>query len=338
MRTTHEHPPAPGATLAVAPAVRWLRMPLPLALDHVNLWLIAEGDGWAAVDTGFDTPPTRAAWTEVLRHHRLTRLLVTHLHPDHLGLASWLQAETGAPLWMTAAEHVMACRWFDETDGHSPSDLLAYLGRHGLEGPRQEGLRRLGNTYRQGMGALPRSFQPLAEGDGLRIGDLEWRVLAGHGHSPEHASFHCTEAAVLVAGDMLLPRISTHISVLSVADGEDALGRFLASLDHVATLPEDTLVLPSHGLPFRGLRRRVAELKAHHAKRCEALQAACQDGPRSAAELLPALFGRDIRDPFQVMFAMGEAVAHLIHLERLGALERHDDTRVVRFQARGTAQ
>ena len=319
--------------LPVAAGVRWLRMPLPLALDHVNLWLVEDGDGWMAVDTGFDTAQTRAAWTTLLEAHRLTRLVATHLHPDHLGLAAWLQAQTGAALWMTPAEHAMACRWYDETDGHGPADLLDLLARHGLQGPRLEGLRRLGNTYRQGMGALPRAFHPLAAGDRLRTGDAEWQVLTGQGHAPEHACLHDAGRGVLIAGDLLLPRISTHISVLSVANGEDALGSFLASLDRLSALPEDTLVLPSHGLPFRGLRRRVAELKAHHAQRCEALRRACRERPSSAADLLPELFGRDIRDPFQTMFAMGEALAHLVHLEQSGDLGRLEDGPVVRFSA-----
>jgi len=334
LETTHPHPPAPGEVLEVAKGVRWARMPLPFALDHVNVWLLEDGEGWTAVDTGLAWEPTRAAWEAILAGHPLRRLVVTHLHPDHLGLAAWLQHRTAAPVWMTQAEYATAHLWLHEVAGFGPEALYASLRTHGLEGPRIEALERRGNTYRAGAPELPATFRPIFDGERLAIGPGHWRVLSGHGHSPDHASLHGEEARVLISGDMLLPRITTNISAYVVAPEADTLGLYLASLDRLEALPEDLLVLPSHGLPFRGLRKRIGQLRAHHDHRCGLLRAACATGPRSAASLLPVLFERDIADPFQTLFAMGECIAHLTHLEHGGALVRTRENGVFRFAAR----
>lgn len=334
METTHPHPPAPGEVLEVAPGVRWARMPLPFALDHVNLWLLADEEGWTAVDTGLAWEPTRTAWEAILAAHPLKRLVVTHLHPDHLGLASWLQARTGAPVWMTQAEYATAHLWLHEVGGYGTEALHAALRAHGLGGPRLAELERRGNTYRSGAPELPPTFRPILDSEVLAIGAGRWRVICGHGHSPDHASLHEAEAGVLISGDMLLPRITTNISAPVVAPDADTLGLYLASLDRLEALPGDPLVLPSHGLPFRGLRTRIAQLRTHHARRCDLLRAACAEGPRSAASLLPVLFERDIEDPFQTLFAMGECIAHLVHLQHEGSLVRIASEGAIRFAGR----
>ena len=330
-----DHLPAAGATIEVADGIHWLRMPLPFALDHINLWLLADDQdgnaGWTTVDTGIALDPVKEAWNSVLAGRRLTRQIVTHFHPDHLGLAGWLESETGAPLWMTQGEfltaHVVAA-------GLPPFDvatMVAFFHRHGLDAERCAAIEKRGNAYRRGVPAIPATFRRLIDGDTVAIGRHGWRVIVGHGHAPEHASLYCEELNILIAGDMLLPRISTNVSAYASAPEIDMLGLFLDSLEQIAELPDDALVLPSHGRPFRGLRMRVAELRRHHADRCDELLAACAQGPRCAGELLTVLFGRPIDDPHQAMFAMGEAIAHLKHLERQRRLERSEENGIIRF-------
>ncbi|MCX8085847.1 MAG: MBL fold metallo-hydrolase [Rhodocyclaceae bacterium] len=321
-------PPAIGATREVAPGLQWLRMPLPFALDHVNLWLIEEGEAWAAVDAGIALDPVKAAWREILAQRRLARLIVTHYHPDHLGLAAWL----GAPLWIAPAEYHAARATIEQSEGHTVSGMLDFFARHGLDAARLALLAELGHAYARGVPALPEAFTPLSEGEVLRLGAHEWRIILGHGHSPAHACLYSEALGILIAGDMLLPRISTNVSLLYGENG-DPLGQFLASLERLAMLPADTLVLPSHGLPFYGLHARIRQLQAHHDARCAALVAACAKAPATAAELLPVLFQREIADPHQLRFAMGEAIAHLVHLERRGAIERRIEGSLVRFAA-----
>jgi glyoxylase-like metal-dependent hydrolase (beta-lactamase superfamily II) len=171
----------------------------------------------------------------------------------------------------------------------------------------------------------------LRDGERIAIGAHEWQVITGYGHAAEHASLYCAELEVLIAGDMLLPRISTNVSAFAAAPANDPLGDFLASIDRFEALPAETLVLPSHGRPFRGLHARVAQLHAHHVERCAVLRQACSEAPRTAAELMPLLFGRAISDPHQTMFAMGEAIAHLIYLEQAGSLNRIADHGTIRF-------
>ncbi len=323
-------PPEAGLPLVVAPGIEWLRMPLPFALDHINLWLLEDGDAYTAVDTGIALDPVRTAWKSVLAVRQLRRLLVTHFHPDHLGLAAWLQEQTGAPLWITQGEYLTAQMVKHQIGAYSVEASCEFFRRHGLPESRIDALRQRGNAYDRVVPALPFSFHPLWEDEVIEIGGRAWRVIVGHGHAPEHASLYCAELGVLISGDMLLPRISTNISVFAGVPDADSLGWFLASLDRLRELPEDTLVLPSHGLPFRGLHFRVDQLHAHHADRCADLRLACAE-PKTAAELIPVLFPREITDPHQTMFAMGEAIAHLNYLEQARHLERIEENGIVRY-------
>lgn len=324
-------PPSPGTAIEVAPGVHWLRMPLPFALDHINLWLLADGKGWTAVDTGIALDPVREAWKSVLAGRQLNRQIVTHFHPDHLGLAAWLESETGAPLSMTQGEYLTAHVVAAGLPPFGIAAMVAFYRQHGLDEPALAALEARGNAYRRGVPAIPENFHRIMEGDMIRIGQHDWRVIVGYGHAPEHASLYCDDLHVLIAGDMLLPRISTNVSAYAAAPLLDTLDLFLDSIDQLTALPEDTLVLPSHGRPFRGLHARVAELHAHHAARCDDLLRACAATPQCAAGLLTVLFGRPIDDPHQTMFAMGEAIAHLNYLEKQGRLTRNTADGIVRY-------
>lgn len=323
-------PPAAGTPMAVASGIEWLRMPLPFALDHINLWLLADGETYTAVDTGIALDPVREAWKSVMATRHLGRLLVTHFHPDHLGLAAWLQEQTGAPLWITQGEYLTAHMVKHQLGAYGVPAMCEFFRSHGLDAARVQAMADRGNAYGKVVPAIPPTFHPLWEGEDVTIGGRAWRVIIGHGHAPEHASLYCDELHVLISGDMLLPRISTNIGVFAGVPDANPLDWFLASLDHLRELPEDTLVLPSHGLPFRGLHFRVDQLHAHHADRCADLLGACV-APKSAAELIPVLFPREITDPHQTMFAMGEAIAHLNYLEQARRLERIDENGITRY-------
>jgi glyoxylase-like metal-dependent hydrolase (beta-lactamase superfamily II) len=327
----HETSPAPGVAVELAPGIEWLCMPLPFALNHINLWLLADGEAYAAVDTGFALDAVKEAWKSALAGRRLTRCIVTHCHPDHLGLAAWLERETGAPLWIAQGEYLAAHMMADQIAGYAIPAMVEFFRRHGLDQARIDALIARGNGYKRGVPEIPATFRRLFADQSLRIGDHEWRTIVGHGHAPEHMSLHCAELGVLISGDMLLPRISTNISVMASTPDADPLGLFLASIDALRALPADTLVLPSHGRPFRGLHARVDQLHAHHAERCAALLDACRGTAKSAAELIPVLFNREIPDAHQTMFAMGEAIAHLNYLQHAGKMQRIEENGLIRF-------
>jgi glyoxylase-like metal-dependent hydrolase (beta-lactamase superfamily II) len=319
----------------VAPGIEWLCMPLPFALNHINLWLLADGNGQATIDTGFALDPVKQAWQAALDtangRRRLTRSIVTHCHPDHLGLAAWLEQETGAPLWIAQGEYLAAHMMAEQVASYSIAAMVEFFRHHGLDQARIDGLLARGNGYKRGVPAIPLTYHRLFDGQTLSIGDHDWRTLVGYGHSPEHMSLYCAELGVLISGDMLLPRISTNVSVMACNPHGDPLGLFLASIDRLRALPPETLVLPSHGRPFRGLHARVDALHAHHAERCQALLDACRGRPQSAADLIGLLFGRDLPDPHQTMFAMGEAIAHLNHLEHSGTMQRIEENAIARY-------
>ena len=320
----HAAPPAPGETLQVAPGVHWLRMPLPIALDHINLWLLEHDDGWTFIDCGIGDDATRALWERVfsgrIAGRPVKRVIVTHHHPDHAGLALWLIERTAAEFWMPQAEYFAAHAMREGAAGFDFDKVVAMFKRNGLAGEKLELLQRRSSNYRSRVPGFPSSYRRLMEGQEHRIGGRLWRVLMGYGHAPEHAALYSEELGVLISGDMVLPRISTNVSVWANEPEGNPLALFLDSLSRYAELPATTLTLPSHGLPFRGLRERIAQLQEHHRLRLEELREVC-DTPKAAADVLTTLFRRNL-DTHQLFFAMGEAMAHLHLLHFDGRLKR----------------
>lgn len=334
--------PAAGQALEVLPGLRWVRMGLPFALDHINLWLLRdtlEGrPGWTIVDCGIHSETTQAHWEQIFAQHLdglpVLRVIATHFHPDHLGLAHWLTERWGCRLWMSATDYHLGRMASSSTVGMGGETAAAFFGSHGLSDPDSLAKIRARASYYPGMvPQVPAAFRRLMDGMTLRIGEHDWSCLVGHGHSPEHMSLHSASLGVLISGDMLLPRISTNVSVVDVEPEADPLALYLASLARLAPLPADTLVLPSHGLPFKGLRERVDQLQEHHQQRLAEVLAACQAKPCHAAELLEMMFKRKL-DLHQTTFAMGEAVAHLNRLWLAGQLQRvRGEDGIYRFQA-----
>lgn len=319
--------PAPGATMQVAPGVYWLRMGLPFALDHINLWLLRDDDddtgpGWAIVDCGIADDATRAAWEQVFADHLqglpVKRVIVTHMHPDHIGLAHWLCERWGCRLWISATDWNAARMASQATTGFGGATAADFFARHGLQDPEALAkVRARSNYYASMVPQVPRQFRRLMHGVALSIGGRRWRCIAGYGHAPEHMALFCEDLQVLISGDMVLPRISTNVSVIDLEPEADPLPLYLRSLDAMRGLPGDTLVLPSHGKPFTGLQRRIEQLHEHHRDRLADLLAACRAAPCSAADALPVLFKRTL-DLHQTTFAMGEAIAHLHALASAG--------------------
>jgi glyoxylase-like metal-dependent hydrolase (beta-lactamase superfamily II) len=316
--------PAPGRAIPVAPGVRWLRMPLPFALDHINVWLLEDERGWAVVDTGFGSPETRGLWQRVfdveLDGRPVTRVIVTHFHPDHMGNAGWLTERGGVELWCAQAEWLTAqLAW----RARSPADVearLAHYRRHGFGEDALEGFRRRGQDYARAAPTLPAQFRCVRDGDVLSVGGRRWEILTVHGHSPEHACLWSGEAGVLLSGDQVLPRITPNVSVWPEQPRANPLRLYLDSLARFEPMAPDALVLPSHGLPFRGLHSRLAALRVHHdARLAETLDALAE--PRTGAELIPILFRREL-DTHQLGFAIGEVLAHLHLLESDGRAVR----------------
>ena len=339
--------PAPGASLEVAPGVRWIRMALPFALDHINLWLLRdelEGRaGWTVVDCCIAHDEAKAQWEQVfasqLEGLPILRVLVTHMHPDHIGLASWLCERWSTPdhecrLWISATDSYSARVASQSTIGFGGERAAAFFAAHGLVDPEaQQKIRGRASYYPSMVPDVPRSFRRLQDGQLLAIGGRQWRCISGHGHAPEHIALFCEELQLLVSGDMMLPRISTNVSVQDVEPEADSLALFLASIDKFGDLPAATLVLPSHGKPFTGLHARIRQLHEHHDERLAEVRAACAERPCSAADILPLLFKRQL-DLHQTTFAMGEAVAHLHALWHAGQLRRSRDAAGVwRFAA-----
>lgn len=325
--------PQPAGRIEVAPGVNWLRMPLPFALDHINVWLLRdryEGrEGWTLIDCGVASAAIRELWEQVfadgLDGLPVVRVLCTHMHPDHVGLADEITRRFDAPLWMSLGEYAMArvlASIRPETDGDAQ---MAHFARHGIfEAATREALRERGRKYyRSLVPALPPWVRRIHPDEPVRIGERSFRVVIGTGHSPEHVALYSEDGgqALLVSGDMVLPRISTNVSVFEIEPEANPLEWYLASLRRFAGCAADTLVLPSHGRPFRRLHVRLAQQFTHHEERLAAALDACRDAPRTAAEVVPAIFRRHF-DTHELTFALGESIAHLHALWHRGDLAR----------------
>ena len=321
----HPRPPAPGTVIEVAPGILWIRLALPFRLDHVNVYLIEDGAGWAVIDTGLDDAPTRAAWDALiagpLRGRKLTRILVTHYHPDHMGLAGWLCERFGLGLWMSQTEYLVSLTIHLDPGALNSEPYRSFYRSHGLDAETTQKLLTNGHRYLRMVSKMPRTFRRLIAGEFLPIGQRNFEVLTGGGHAPEQVMLFCAAEKLLLCADQVLAKISPNISVQAMDPDGDPLGIYLRSLENLkGRTPEDVLVLPGHNLPFVGLYARLGELAAHHEVRCIAIIEACRRAPHTAADLVPIVFHRTIDDPHQMGFAFSEVLAHvnyLLHERRL---------------------
>jgi glyoxylase-like metal-dependent hydrolase (beta-lactamase superfamily II) len=327
--------PAPGRTLEVAPGVRWLRMGLPFALDHINLWLLRDrqdgAEGWTIVDCGIANEATKQNWQAIfareLQGLPVLRVIVTHMHPDHVGLADWLTTHWSTPghecrLWMSATDWHAARLAIIDTAGFGGEKSAQFFALHGLTEPAAlTQLRGRSNYFANLVPSLPLRYRRLMDGMALTVNGQAWHCIAGYGHAPEHIALHCPALNLLIAGDMVLPRISTNVSVYDLEPEANPLPLFLRSIAALRSLPAATVVLPSHGKPFVGLHTRIAQLISHHDDRYADVLLACAERAGSAADMLPVLFKREL-DLHQMTFAMGEAIAHLHALAEDGRMRR----------------
>jgi len=326
----HEIPPAPGDAILVAEGIYWIRMPLPFALDHINLWLLADGDEWVIVDTGYGVSATHDLWqrhfAETMCSRLVNRIVITHYHPDHVGCAAWLTKKTGAPIWMTNGEFLSAHAATNDMAGFDVENSAALFLAHGLARVRPDFVnaqQARTKSYRRGVPTVPTRFNRLMEHDEIKIGKRSWRIITVYGHAPEHACLYSADDNILISGDQVLPRITTNVGVWGNQPEANPLKLFLTSLEKFRPLPTTTLVLPSHDRVFYGLHERLDQLASHHAVRLAEL-ADVLTTPKSAAEILPILFRRPL-DDHQLVFAIGEAIAHLHYLWREGRVVRQQD-------------
>lgn len=313
-------PPEPGRPVEVAPGVLWVRLSLPFQLNHVNVYLIDDGDGFAILDTGIGTARTRADWEALLAGplggRQPTRLIVSHFHPDHVGAAGWLAERFGLPLYMSQTDYLLALNIYLDPGALDAKPYRDFYLKHGLDEVTTNLVVTQGHGYLKMMTGLPSVFRRLIAGDTLKVGDRRLDVMTGGGHAAEQVMLFSQAENVFFAADQVMARISPNVSVWAVDPEGDPLGIYLRSLASLAAaIPADALVLPGHNLPFHGLHVRIGELAAHHATRCDMIAAASRGEPRSTAELVPVLFPRAL-DPQQMSFAFSEVLAHVNYMLR----------------------
>lgn len=322
--------PGPGELREIAAGVQWLRMPLPMALDHINLYLLEDSDGWWIVDTGIAIGPTEELWQRIfderLGDKPIKAVISTHFHPDHTGMAGWLCEKWRVPFYMTQAEYLSGLMFSRVRQEHFSWTSEQHLHRAGYSARQIEKVRQNYGGFGPYIKPMPTAYQRLRDGSVITINGNRWRVIVGRGHSPEHACLYCGALNLLISGDQVIPRITSNISVSPSEPEANPLKDWFNSHEHfLDRLPADALVLPAHNAPFHGLHVRLRHLIEHHEDHLLALEEACVDDQPMAMDLLPVLFQRKL-DASQIGLAVGECVAHLNYLVHRGQLERSLDS------------
>ncbi|MCH7537489.1 MAG: MBL fold metallo-hydrolase [Proteobacteria bacterium] len=332
IRYEFDNRPDAGKTMAVADGVQWLRMPLPFALNHINLWLLRDDPGWAIVDTGVGTEETQQVWatifTEAMSDAPATHIIATHMHPDHVGCAGWLARKFAVDLWMTRDEYMMCRILVADTGRDAPAEGLQFYAAAGFSQQQLERYRKFFGFFGKFVTPIPEAFKRMADRDVLDIGGASWEVITGGGHSPEHACLYDGARNILISGDQLLPSISSNVSVWPTEPLANPLREWFRSLRNLKDrVPADVLVLPSHGKPFRGAHERLDDLIRDHEEKLASLLDWCKE-PRQAVDVFPALYKARIDDKNRIM-ATGEALAHLHYLVGRGDLTAEPDSKHV---------
>ena len=329
IRYPHEEPPAPGAAITVAPGVLWMRLPLPMQLDHVNVYALDDGDGWTVIDTGFGGGKSKEAWLALmagpLQGRPIRRVVVTHHHPDHIGLAGWMQTDHGAELVTTRTSWLFARMLLLDVHERPVPETVAYWRGAGVD--EAEIARRMDENpfnFKDVVSYLPLGFTRVAEGDEITMGGRRWLVRCDNGHAPEHATFWSLDDDLVIGGDQLLPGISANLGVYATEPDADPVGEWMDSCTRLAQFAEERhFVLPGHKLPFTGLPLRLRQMVDNHVGALNRLEASLTE-PKTAAQCFLPLFKREITGASAGM-ALVEAVAHLNHLLRHGRVRRWRD-------------
>ncbi|MGB5902193.1 MAG: MBL fold metallo-hydrolase [Xanthobacteraceae bacterium] len=339
LRYPWETPPGPNEVIELRPGVLWLRQKLPFQLNHVNIYLLADGDGWAMIDSGFGNEETIAAWTALfegpLKNFNITRLIVTHSHPDHVGLAGWIVERFNCPLVMSQVEYLQSVYHQNRGTEERKEAQRLFFRRHGMDESLTDKLLGRGQDYLKRVSTLPASYRRISHGDEISIGTRRFKVITGGGHALDQVMLYCAADKLFLSADQVLSKISPNVSVWAVEPDQNSLGEYLASLASLTTtLPYDALVLPGHGVPFFGLKTRIKQLADHHEERCGMIAAACCESPKTSAELVPVVFYKYPLDAHQTGFAAGELIAHVNYMLNEGRLvvEPHTDG-ILRFRA-----
>lgn len=330
--------PAPGAVREVAPGVFWVQMPLPMSLKWINLWLLADGEGWTIVDTGLALEDSRQHWRAIfegaLGGKPVTRVICTHMHPDHVGLAGWICRKFGASLWMSRLEYVVCRMLVADTGREAPEEGVRFYRGAGWSDDLIAQYKARFGGFGMAVSRLPDAYRRISDGDVIDIGGRPWRVVTGNGHSPDHVCLWQEELKLFISGDQVLPRISSNVSVFPTEPEADPLQDWLTSCAKLQTaIPGDVLVLPSHNEPFTGLHERLRALTGGHERSLKRLHTRLQEGPKRAVDLFGAMFARKI-GPEVYGMATGEAIAHMNCLIGRGlARAVKDEEGVVRYES-----
>lgn len=334
VRPLFEKAPAHGECIEVAPGILWTRFPLPFRLNHVNVYLIEDGDGYAIFDTGMGTEVTQRQWEtmagDVLAGQRVTRVFASHFHMDHIGCAGWLCNRFNAPLWTGKVTYLYNSFFFDRPAVLDQDEFRAYFRKQGMTADQTHAITTEGHDFGKLIGRLPNSYRRIVPGETLVIGERRFEVLAGEGHAPEQLMLYARDDKLLLVGDQVLTRISPNVAVSAMGPDDDPLGLFMDSLRDLKTrVDHDVMVLPGHHLPFTGLHQRCDELIAHHEDRCHEVLEACARSDASLTDLVDILFAH-VTDTQQFNFAFGETHAHVNYLLRRTALREVPDSYGVR--------
>ncbi|MBZ0128981.1 MAG: MBL fold metallo-hydrolase [Rhodobacteraceae bacterium] len=326
IRYPFEAIPPEGEAVEVADGILWIRLPLPLKLDHVNVFALREADGWTIVDTGFASKRSRAIWRALLdgplEGRPVVRVIVTHHHPDHVGLAGWFQDELGAELWIPRTAWLFARMLTLDKHEVQKEETLAHYRAGGMIAEIYA--KRVTDRpflFSDIVAPMPLGFRRIQEGEVIGIGGRTWDIRMGNGHAPEHATFWCREEPLVLAGDQILSTISPNIGVYATEPEADPVAEWLEACERLSQFAtEDHLVLPGHKLPFTGLPARMRQLIDNHHHALERLLDFVAE-PKTAADCFSILFKRKIGEP-EYGLALVESMAHLNHLYHLGRITR----------------
>jgi glyoxylase-like metal-dependent hydrolase (beta-lactamase superfamily II) len=338
LRYPWEIHPGHDQVVEVMPGVLWVRLKLPFRLNHVNIYLLADGDGWTMVDSGFGNEESIAAWTTLfegpLKHVKVSRLIVTHSHPDHVGLAGWIVERFGCPLYMSQVEYLQSVYHQNRGTAERVDAQRLFFRRHGMDESLTDNLLSRGQDYLKRVSVLPPSYRRISHSDDVVIGTRRFKVITGGGHALDQVMLYCADDKLFLSADQVLSKISPNVSVWAVEPEQNSLGEYLASLASLTTsLPYDLLVLPGHGVPFYGLKTRIKQLADHHEDRCRLIAEACRVVPQTSKELVPVVFHKHVLDVHQMGFAAGELIAHVNYMLVEGRLTSEVTDGVLRFRA-----